>query len=193
MGGCTRDLGHFGPRQCHLTDSEGLMRHGRSRTYLSAGVKDGRLGAGREKPAGAPDREALPLRQLDGWRQDQGLLPGAVPRQGQLGAGQRHRQLLTTGTVRESVELGRKLQTTAETRAQERPHARLEIFISKELKRGFHTAVQAQDPHQSQAAHLDLAAGQVCCWKGVGGEEATAGAGQGHSGGCPQPFSLPPS
>lgn len=46
---------------------------------------------------GGPDREALPLGQLDGLRQNQGLLPRAVPWQGELGARQRHRQLWELG------------------------------------------------------------------------------------------------
>lgn len=43
------------------------------------------------------------------------------------------------------MELGRKPQTTADTHAHEQPHARLEILISKELKRGLHTAVKVLD------------------------------------------------
>lgn len=62
--------------------------------HLSAGVEDRGLGPGWEKSSGGPGREALPLRQLDGLWQEQGLLPGAIPRQRQLGARQRHRQLL---------------------------------------------------------------------------------------------------
>lgn len=64
-----------------------------SRAHLSAGVKDRRLGSRWKNPPGGPDRQALPLWQLDGLWQDQGLLPGAVTRQRQLGAGQGHRQL----------------------------------------------------------------------------------------------------
>lgn len=72
-----------------------------SEPHLSAGVEDRRLGPRGEDPAGSPDREALRLGQLDGLWQEQGLLPGAVPGQRQLGARQGHRQLLGKGHSQE--------------------------------------------------------------------------------------------
>lgn len=73
----------------------------RSEPHLSAGGEDRRLGPRGEDPAGGPDREALRLGQLDGLWQEQGLLPGAVPGQRQLGARQGHRQLLDKGHSQE--------------------------------------------------------------------------------------------
>lgn len=59
------------------------------------------MGARRRNPSGGPNRETLSWRQLKGLRQDQRLLPGAIPRQG-------HSELLGHRTVKEQNEPGEK-------------------------------------------------------------------------------------
>lgn len=106
----------FPLRRWFLTSLKGLvgqepsLDHSRmSDAYLSAGVKDRRLRARWENSSGRPDRQALPLRQLDRLWQDQGLLPGAVPRQRQLGARKGHRQLLDNRDSQEGgMDVGEK-------------------------------------------------------------------------------------
>lgn len=136
------------------TNLKGLTRTlpritaGWSHAYLSAGVKDRRLGPRRKNSAGGPDREALPLRQLDGLRQDQGLLPGAVPRQRQLGARQWHRQLLTTGTVRRRNGSWGESHKPLLTHVPRSTHPLDFRFLIRELKQGLHTVVKTGFPSE---------------------------------------------
>lgn len=73
----------------------GRLGHG----YLSAGVQDRWLGAGGRNSPGSPSRERLSGRQLDGLRQDERLLPRAVP-------WQRHGQLLDNKSSQERAGVG---------------------------------------------------------------------------------------
>lgn len=121
---------------------------GHGHAHLSAGVEDRRLRPGGQNSSGSPDREALPLWQLEGLRQDQGLLPGAVPGQRQLGARQWHRQLLDNEDSQEEERtLGRRPQTTAHTHTHPRASTSHPGFSDQRLRWGRRTA-QSREHHE---------------------------------------------